>query len=185
MTYLALLRAVNVGGRNVITMDRLKACFDLNGFEQAVTFIQSGNVVFGSGEKSIRALETSIERALTTTFNYPSSVVVRSLSQLRQTLAEAPPAWKSRRDLRCNIAFVKAPVTAAQVIEEIDPSPGVDFVQSGKGVVYMGTLLADVKRSRLPRLVTKPSYQSLTIRNYNTCQKLLALMESRSSGRRG
>jgi uncharacterized protein (DUF1697 family) len=179
ITYLALLRGVNVGGRNIIKMDRLKACFDESGFQQAATFIQSGNVVFGSGEKSVRALEKSIEMALSKTFNYPSTVVVRSLSQLRQTLAEVPPLWKKRGDLRCNIAFVKAPVTAAQVLQEIDARAGVDFVQPGKGVVYMATLLSDVKKSALPKLVTKKSYQDLTIRNYNSCQRLLALMESR------
>ena len=184
MTYVALLRAVNVGGRNIIKMDRLKMCFDDSGFEQAATFIQSGNVVFGSGEKSIRALETRIEAALTATFDYPSSVVVRSLPQMRQALAEVPPMWRTRGDLRLNIAFVKAPLTAAQVVDDIDPRPDVDFVQPGKGVVYLATLLSDLKRSRLPRLVTKESYQSLTIRNYNGCQKVLDLMESRSPGRR-
>jgi uncharacterized protein (DUF1697 family) len=179
ITYLALLRGVNVGGRNIIKMDRLKTCFDESGFQQAATFIQSGNVVFGSGEKSVRALEKNIEMALSKTFNYPSTVVVRSLSQLRQTLAEVPPLWKKRGDLRCNIAFVKAPVTAAQVFQEIDARAGVDFVQPGKGVVYMATLLSDVKKSTLPKLVTKKSYQDLTIRNYSSCQRLLALMESR------
>ena len=184
MTYVALLRAVNVGGRNIIAMDRLKACFDDNGFERAVTFIQSGNVVFGSAERSSRALETRIEALLSTAFRYSSRVLVRSTTQLRQTLAEAPPRWRTSPDLRCNIAFVKAPTTPTQVFADIDPRPGVDFVHTGQGVVYVATLLSEAKRSGLPKLVTKESYQSLTIRTYGTCQKLLALMESRSPGRR-
>ena len=112
MVYVALLRAINVGGRNIIKMDRLKACFDEKGFDRAVTFIQSGNVVFGSDLRTPRALEKTIEAALSKTFNYSSTVVVRSLAQLRRTLAEVPPDWKTRSDLRCNVAFVKAPVTA-------------------------------------------------------------------------
>jgi uncharacterized protein (DUF1697 family) len=179
MVYVALLRAINVGGRNIIKMDRLKACFDEKGFDRAVTFIQSGNVVFGSDVRTPRALEKTIEAALAKTFNYSSTVVVRSLAQLRRTLAEVPPDWKTRSDLRCNVAFVKAPVTAAQVLLEIDARKGVDFVRPGQGVVYMTTLLKDVKKSGLPKLVTKKVYQDLTIRNYNSCQRLLALMEAR------
>ena len=179
MTYVALLRGINVGGRNIITMDRLKACFDRNGFEQAATFIQSGNVVFGSGVRSGRAIENAIESALSTTFNYPAAVIVRSLPELRRTLTAAPSGWKTRTDLRCNIAFTKAPVTPAQAVAAIDARPGVDFVTRGPGAVYMATLLRDVKKSGLTKLVTREVYRSLTIRNYNTCQRLLALMEAR------
>jgi uncharacterized protein (DUF1697 family) len=178
MTYVALLRGINVGGRNLIRMDRLQACFDRSGFHRPVTFIQSGNVVFESTGK-VQALEATLEATLSTTFSYSSTVVVRSLPQLRKTLAEVPPGWRTRRNLRCNIAFVKPPVTAAHVLEQIDPRKGVDFVEPGKGVVYVATLLSEVKNSRLPKLVTKPVYQSLTIRNYNSCQRLLELMEAR------
>jgi uncharacterized protein (DUF1697 family) len=53
----------------------------------------------------------------------------------------------------------------------------VDFVKEGKGVLYLSTLLSGLKRSRFTKVIGKSVYRHMTIRNYNTCQKLLALME--------
>jgi len=179
MTYTALIRGINVGGRNIITMDRLKASFERSGFEQVATVIQSGNVVFESAVKSSRALEQTIEAALTAAFGYPSTVVVRSLPELRRTLGQAPVEWNTRTDLRCNIAFIRAPITAAQVVAAIEPRKDVDFVTRGTGAVFMATLLRDVKKSGLPKLLTTTVYRSLTVRNYNSTRRILALMEAR------
>jgi uncharacterized protein (DUF1697 family) len=49
--YLALLRGINVGGKNIIKMADLKACFESLGFSDVVTYIQSGNVLFKSADK--------------------------------------------------------------------------------------------------------------------------------------
>ncbi|MBK7451038.1 MAG: DUF1697 domain-containing protein [Anaerolineales bacterium] len=49
--YLALLRGINVGGKNIIKMADLKASFEAMGFSNVVTYIQSGNVVLQSDEK--------------------------------------------------------------------------------------------------------------------------------------
>jgi uncharacterized protein (DUF1697 family) len=179
MTYAALIRGINVGGRNIITMNRLTACFERSGFERVATVIQSGNVVFESDVKSSRALEQTLEAALTTMLARPSTVVVRSLPELRRTLGQVPTEWNTRTDLRCNIAFVRAPLTAAQVAAVLEPRAGVDFVTRGTGAVFMATLLRDVKKSGLPKLITKDVYRSVTVRNYSSTRRILALMEAR------
>ena len=50
--YVALLRGINVGGRNIIAMPALKACCEAEGLEDVATYIQSGNVIFSSNEKA-------------------------------------------------------------------------------------------------------------------------------------
>ena len=74
--YLALLRGINVGGKNLIKMADLKACLEGDGLEDVVTYIQSGNVVFSGG--SSLTLTDRIEDLLATTFGYEASVVLRS-----------------------------------------------------------------------------------------------------------
>ena len=59
--YVALLRGINVGGKNLIRMPALKACFEENGFEDVSTYIQSGNVLFSSSETSNAELTDRIE----------------------------------------------------------------------------------------------------------------------------
>ena len=72
-----------------------------------------------------------------------------------------------------------SPVGTAVALKDVDVRPGVDTVEAGKGVLYMTTLLRDLAKSRLARIVTRPVYQEMTIRSYGTCQKILALMDRR------
>jgi len=177
MKYVALLRGINVGGRNIIKMATLKVCLDRHGFRNVTTFIQSGNVIFESDERNVGRLTTQIEGLLSKMFDYDSRVVLRSHAQLKAVVAGAPAAWKTRTDLRCNIAFLRAPVTARHALAQVDVEPHVDSIKEGKGVLYLSTLLSGLKKSRFTKVIGKSVYQHMTIRNYNTCQRLLGLME--------
>ena len=64
MTYVALLRGINVGGKNITKMAALKACLENAGFDRVETFIQSGNVVFESGQRSAAKLTSQIDAAV-------------------------------------------------------------------------------------------------------------------------
>jgi uncharacterized protein (DUF1697 family) len=179
MIYLALLRGINVGGKNITKMTALKACLENTGFDRVETFIQSGNVVFETRQKSIAKLTAQIDTAIEAGFGIDPRVVVLSRDRLKTVLADAPAAWRSRTDLRMNIAFVRPPVTAAVALKEVDVRPGVDAVEAGEGVLYMSTTLRDLAKSRMSRIVTKPVYQQMTIRTFGTCHKIQSLMALR------
>ena len=179
MIYLALLRGINVGGKNITKMAALKACLENTGFDRVETFIQSGNVVFETRQKSIAKLTAQIDTAIEAAFGIDPRVVVLSRDRLKTVLGEAPAPWRSRTDLRMNIAFLRPPVTAALALKEVDLRAGVDAVEAGEGVLYMSTTIRDVAKSRLSRIVTKPVYQQMTIRTYGTCQKIQSLMALR------
>lgn len=175
--YIALLRGINVGGKNIIKMADLKDCFANNGFEKVVTFIQSGNVIFESGEDNLIVLEAKIEKILSEAFYYKSTVLVRSLTQIKKVISNVPQDWKTRSDLRCYIAFIKRPLTPDQAIKEVETKEGIDFVKSGPGVLYLSTLLSGLTKSKINKIIGKKIYQAMTIRNYNTTQKITQLME--------
>ena len=176
MKYVALLRGINVGGNNIIKMEQLKACFEAGGFQQVMTYIQSGNVLFESDDENRANITSTIEGTLSQTFNYSARVVVRSYAEIQRVVSDVPEDWKHRTDLRCNIAFIKEPVTASEAFQEIHPKEGIDSVAIGEGVLYLSTLLSSLTKSAFVKLVSKKIYQDMTIRNYNTTQKLLALM---------
>jgi uncharacterized protein (DUF1697 family) len=182
MLYAALLRGINVGGKNITKMAALKACLESAGFDGVETFIQSGNVVFETQQKSAAALTSRIDAAIEAALGIDPRVVVLSRDRLKTVLAGAPAAWRSRTDLRMNIAFVRPPVTAAIALKEVDVRPGVDTVEAGRGVLYMSTTLRDLGKSRMSRIVMKPVYQEMTIRSYGTCQKIFALMDRPRAG---
>src|ERR1041385_8939792 len=80
--FVALLRGVNVGGNNMISMSSLKKSFEALGFDDVVTYINSGNIIFKSKEADARKLESKIEKTLVRDYELDSKVVLRSLSEM-------------------------------------------------------------------------------------------------------
>ena len=87
--YVALLRAINVGG-HVVKMDRLRTEFGALGFEDARTFIASGNVLFAARSDDAVALEHRIERHLEQALGYAVATFLRSPAQLATLVANEP-----------------------------------------------------------------------------------------------
>ena len=176
--YVALLRGINVGGKNLIKMTDLKAGFETLGFENVSTYIQSGNVLFSATESGQAELIKQIEEALSKTFNYKSRLVVRSRKQMKDIVAHAPKGFGSDpATYRYDVIFLKNPLTAAKAMKSVTAKEGVDQAFAGKGVLYFSRLISKATQSHLTRIIGMPVYQSMTIRNWNTTTKLLNLME--------
>jgi uncharacterized protein (DUF1697 family) len=179
--YLALLRGINVGGKHLIKMADLKACFEQHGLEDVITYIQSGNVVFGSAGTSSAELTERIERMLTRRFDYRASVVVRDRRQMRSIVDRAPEGFGTEPDrYRYDVIFLKQPLTAAAALQSVPTKEGVDRAAAGAGVLYFSRMTSKATQSRLSRIVSMPIYQDMTIRNWNTTTKLLQLMNAES-----
>src|SRR5687767_11390681 len=150
-TYVALLRGINVGGKNVIRMTALAACFEEIGLSDVTTYIQSGNVVF-SAKAAAAPLERKIAKALSDAFGYAATLVLRSEKEMSEIVAKAPKGFGKDPDrFRYDVLFLMAPLTAAEAIRALAPKEGVDTAHAGKGVVYVSRLIAKATQSRLPR----------------------------------
>ncbi len=175
--YVALLRGINVGGKNLIKMAELRLCFEGVGLSDVRTYIQSGNVLFRSPEKDMKVLTKKIETALDKAFGYESKVVLRSQQQLRAVVEHAPSGFGTTPRYRYYILFLKEPFLAEEVVQTIPLKEGVDQAWAGpENVVYHQRLEARATQSYLNRLVALPMYQHMTIRNWNTTVKLLSLL---------
>src|SRR5688572_23114016 len=96
--YVALLRGINVGGKNIIQMAHLRTCFVDHGFLDAATYIQSGNVLFRSDGSNGAELTGLVEDILSRTFNYQATVVLRTLKQMRAVVEKAPTGFGTEPD---------------------------------------------------------------------------------------
>jgi uncharacterized protein (DUF1697 family) len=182
--YLALLRGINVGGGNLIKMTDLRACFEKTGLENVATYIQSGNVIFDSREGDAGRLTRNLERALSRTFSpYQATVVLCSHEKLRQIVRRAPRGFGSEsKERRYDVVYLKEPLTPAEALKSVTTKEGVDEVFVGPSVLYFSRLIARATQSHLPRIASLPVYQGMTIRNWNTTSKVLALMDARLHG---
>ena len=176
MRYVALLRGINVGGNNKIKMADLKIAVEKAGYTNVVTLIQSGNVIFDSSTKNQQKIAKELEQVILKSFRITSSVVIRSLPQMKKILAGVPRSWATN-DLRKYVAFIKEPMTAIAVAREIPVRDGVDILDVGDGVLYMATKTEGLTKSGYTKIIGTKIYQDMTMRNINTTQKILAIME--------
>jgi uncharacterized protein (DUF1697 family) len=176
-TWLALLRGINVGGRNRILMQDLAARFEGAGYADVRTYIQSGNVIFAAAEER-SALTAAIEQMLADAFDYDATVELRDLEQMRAIVEQAPTGFGAEPDdYRYDVLFLLPPLAVDEVLGALTPKAGVDTAWPGPGVVYHSRLTARASQSGLSRIVSHPLYQRLTVRNWNTTTRLLTLME--------
>ena len=164
--FVALLRAVNVGGTGMLPMKDLQAtCVDL-GLEDVQTYIQSGNVVFTSQMRE-RTLKQKLEHAVSEKMGKDIGVLIRTASELRSIL-EANP-FPTANPARVGVVFLPEPAPSGLLNglvipgrEELRPIGREIFVHYPDG---MG-------RSKL-KLPSRAA--NGTVRNLNTVAKLAAM----------
>ncbi len=179
--YLVLLRGINVGGKNIIKMADLRASFEAMGFSNVVTYIQSGNILFQTEEKDISALTTRIEKGISKRFNFEAKVVVISQKELAAIIRDAPEGFgKEEKKFRYDVIFLKEPLTPKEAMKSVRVRDGVDTAHVGKQALYFSRLISRAAQSHLTKIIGMPVYQNMTIRNWNTTTKLLALMEGQN-----
>ena len=135
-------------------------------------------MLFSTTSRGAKALTDGIESMLAEAFDYVPTVVVRSERQLRAIVEDAPEGFGSKpTTYRYDVIFLKEPLKAAKALAEIRTNPAVDTAHAGTGVLYFSRLVAKATASRLNTIVASPIYPNVTIRNWNTTTKLLALLD--------
>lgn len=104
--YVALLRAINVGG-HVVKMDQLRTLFEQLGFDDVKTVIASGNVLFSSSARNIAALEESIERHLERALGYGVTTFIRTPDEMRAVVEFDPFPGLVQDGHTLSVAFLK------------------------------------------------------------------------------
>ena len=90
MKYVALLRGINVGGKNKIKMEKLREVCASSGFENVKTYINSGNVIFETGKTDDKKLAAKIEAAIEKEFLLSIKVMVRPLAKIEEIVKNNP-----------------------------------------------------------------------------------------------
>ncbi len=175
--FVALLRGINVGGRNLISMADLRRAFEEEGYGGVRTFIQSGNVLFET-DAPRPSLEAELEAMLARRLGIQLVAVVRSDRQLRNIVRKAPNGLGEQPELyHSDVIFLKSPLSVGRAMAVIDPREGVDQVWPGSSVIYFTRLSERRSQSRMSRIVGTPEYRLMTIRNWSTTTKLLDLLD--------
>ncbi|MEJ7847173.1 MAG: DUF1697 domain-containing protein [Pyrinomonadaceae bacterium] len=114
MKYVALLRGINVGGRNMIKMETLRATLGSLEFENVKSYINSGNLVFETAAVDQEALEHAIRDEIRVEFGFDIAVMVRSMDEIRSLIEDNPFEGRFENDKDLHIFFLREPLSDEQ-----------------------------------------------------------------------
>lgn len=176
--YIALLRGINVGGKNKLPMEDLVAMFAAAGCADVTSYIQSGNIVFGAKPAVVAKLPTVVGAAIEAKFGFRPPLVLRTATELQQAARNNPFLRAGVDENALHLAFLADKPTAAQV-GELDPqrSPPDRFTVRGRDV-YLH-LPNGVAKSKLTNAWFDSRLQTVsTIRNWRTVLELVAMVRA-------
>ncbi|WP_314407765.1 DUF1697 domain-containing protein [uncultured Gemella sp.] len=178
MRYLLLLRGINVGGKNKVSMTELKDLISHLGYENVITYINSGNIIFDSTD-SIEIVNDKISEILNT-YSFKINKVILTQKDYLDEIANLPSWWSS--DIyRKDVLFYSNEVEYPSIIERINTMPLNDeLVYFGNKAIFWGKLNEKeyLKTSYHKYLIKESFYKFITIRNGRTFDKIAELLNS-------
>ncbi len=174
-TFAALLRGINVGGARKLSMAELRSLLTAGGYDDVVTYIQSGNAVFRSAGGEASETARGIESAIAGAFGLDVTVLLRTGAELDAIASGNPFLGRGPDFSRLHVVFLREP-PAPDRIARLDPtrSPGDEF-HVGEREVYL-RLPAGAGRTKLTLAYFERTLGvEGTARNWNTLLELREL----------
>ena len=174
MTYVALVRGINVGRAKRIAMADLRAMLEDLGFRDVRTLLNSGNAVFTAPKSAPFALSERIEEAMSRRLRVAAKVTVVSVSELQAIVDGVPLATNGRDPSRLMVGFLRTPADEKRVDEVLRQKWAPDELAKGPRVVYVWCPNS-ILESKALEAIGKAAGDGITARNWSTVTKLLAL----------
>lgn len=176
--YIALLRGVNISGKNKVPMAELKKGFEALGFIAVKTWLNSGNVIFSGEETDAAALAGRIERMIRRQFSLDIPVFVIAQKELADILRHAPDWWGTEnKEIYDNLIFILPPAAFKDIYHEIgEPKEGLEQIQEYKAAVFWSFSRKDYQKTNWwPKTAGVNIGPKLTIRTANTVRKIAGM----------
>ena len=174
--YVALLRGINISGKNKIAMTELKKEFEKLAFEEVKTYLNSGNVIFSSNENDTKKFANQIEGMIKNQFELEIPVFVISREALEDILHNAPEWWgNDNKEIYDNLIFIMPPAEFSDVYDEIgEPKKELEKIADYKDVIFWSFSRKDYQKTNWWSKTANANIGSkLTIRTANTVRKLV------------
>lgn len=176
MIYVALLRGINVGGKNKVDMKQLKIAFEACGMTKVKTYINSGNVLFENAGHSIAELTYILEKTIVDSFGFGVKVLLRTQAQIEKVCTLLPLHWKNDASQKTDVMFLWEEVNDRSIVSKLPTKQDFDEIIYHPGVLLWHVDRVNLTKSGMLKLVGTPLYKQMTIRNCNTVRKLRSLM---------
>ena len=171
--HVALLRGINVGGRNMLPMADLVRMFTRAGCERVQTYIQSGNVVFVvPGSVDVQAMTAAVGSQIARRFGFTPAIIVRSAAEMRRVAKGNPFVMPAIDVAMLHVGFLDI-APSGKIAAQLDPerSPGDRFIVRGREIyLHLGN---GAGKTRLTGAYIESTLRATcTVRNWRTVLKL-------------
>lgn len=174
--YVALLRGINISGKNKVPMAELKKCFEKLAFEEVKTYLNSGNVIFSSDGDDIRKFTNQIEVMIKNQFDLDIPVFVISRDALVDILHNAPKWWDDdNNEIYDNLIFIMPPAKFPDVYNEIgEPKRELERIESYKEAIFWSFNRKDYQKTNWwSKTASTTIGTKLTIRTATTVKRIV------------
>jgi uncharacterized protein (DUF1697 family) len=176
---IALIRGINVGGKNIVKMDALQSAMEKSGFQNVTTYIQSGNVIFKSPLSPMEA-QQMIETLMYSDFGLKVAVVVLTYTDLKEIL-DNHPFTRENHDLKKTYFAIFSSKPSSEAMELMNAiSYENEEVICTQKVAYLHFHLGFGKAKLNTNFLEKKLGVAATARNFNTLNTLVSLIEKMS-----
>ena len=178
MKYIALLRGINISGKNKISMSELKRALEENGYQNVFTYLNSGNVVFESNINSKENIMQDIYSIVKDKFNLEIPIFVINALELEDILNNNPEWWGTdNKEIYDNLIFIIPPVKYKDIYNAIgEPKEDIEKIKDYNNSIFWSYDLKNYRKSNWwSKTASINIKDKITIRTANTMKKILEL----------
>ena len=175
MKYVALLRGININGKNKIAMNELKKEFANLGYKEVTTYLNSGNVVFESDMDDKNVIKNNIQLMIKDKFDFDIPTYVMTSQELEELIDHSPDWWgKDDKEIYDNIIFIIPPTTYNEVFNTIGSANQYEKIQEYKNNIFWSFNLKNYRKSNWwSKTASTNISDKITMRTANTMRKIL------------
>lgn len=176
--YIALLRGINISGKNKISMSELKKGFAELGFAEITTYLNSGNVVFSCATDDKNVIANKIELMIKDSFGLNIPVFIILQEKLQELLNHAPDWWgDDNKEIYDNLIFIMPPLSYDEFYDEIGaPKEEYEKAHNYKNVIFWSFSRKDYQKTNWwPKTANSNISDKFTIRTANTVRKIAGM----------
>lgn len=175
--YIALLRGINISGKNKIAMKELKSELEKYGYLNVTTFLNSGNVIFNSNDNK-ENIANNIHLIIKNKFNLEIPIYITTSLELEDILNNNPNWWgTNNKEIYDNIIFIIPPTKYDEVYKVVgEPKENIEKIKEYNNIIFWSYDLKEYRKSNWwTKTISTSISNKITIRTANTMRKILEL----------
>lgn len=184
-TFVALLRGINVGGKNNVSMSSLKRSFEKLGLQDVRTYINSGNVLFHAAGPDPAALEQRIDGMLAREYGLNAKTVVRSAADMLRVAKTIERTWTADPDWKCNVIFLRRHLDAKRLLAGTTLKTDIERAVACPGTLVWSARIDALSRTAMMKFGRSQAYQDATVRSVTTTRTIAEMMGRMKTERPG